>query len=86
MINLILWLVFGALIGWIASIVMRTDEQQGAMLNIFVGIVGAAIGGFLFGANTINSGVFSLTALLISFVGALILLAIVNLVRRGSAR
>ena len=86
MINLILWLVFGALIGWIASIVMRTDEQQGAMLNIFVGIVGAAIGGFLFGANTINSGVFNLTALLVSFVGALILLAVVNLVRRGRVR
>lgn len=86
MINLILWLLFGALIGWLASIVMRTDEQQGSLLNIVVGIIGAAIGGFLFGANTINSGVFSLTALLISFVGALILLAIVNLVRRGSAR
>jgi uncharacterized membrane protein YeaQ/YmgE (transglycosylase-associated protein family) len=86
MINLILWLLFGALIGWLASIVMRTDEQQGSLLNIVVGIIGAAIGGFLFGANTINSGVFSLTALLISFVGALVLLAIVNLVRRGSAR
>jgi uncharacterized membrane protein YeaQ/YmgE (transglycosylase-associated protein family) len=86
MINLILWLLFGALIGWLASIVMRTYEQQGSLLNIVVGIIGAAIGGFLFGANTINSGVFSLTALLISFVGALVLLAIVNLVRRGSAR
>jgi uncharacterized membrane protein YeaQ/YmgE (transglycosylase-associated protein family) len=86
MINLILWLLFGALIGWLASLVMRTDEQQGSLLNIVVGIIGAAIGGFLFGANTINSGVFSLTALLVSFVGALILLAIVNLVRRGSVR
>jgi len=86
MINLILWLVLGALIGWLASIVMRTDAQQGALLNVFVGIVGAVIGGFLFGANTINSGVFSLRALLVSFVGALILLAIVNLVRRGYIR
>jgi uncharacterized membrane protein YeaQ/YmgE (transglycosylase-associated protein family) len=58
MINLIMWLVLGALIGWIASIVMRTDAQQGILLNVFVGIVGAAIGGFLFGANTINSGGF----------------------------
>jgi uncharacterized membrane protein YeaQ/YmgE (transglycosylase-associated protein family) len=73
-------------IGWIASMVMRTDAQQGILLNVVVGIVGAAIGGFLFGASTINSGVFSLTALLVSFVGALVLLAIVNLVRRGSVR
>jgi len=86
MINLILWLLVGALIGWIASLVMRTDAQQGALLTVFVGIVGAAIGGFLFGAGTINSGVFSLPALFVSFVGALILLAIVNLVRRGRVR
>jgi uncharacterized membrane protein YeaQ/YmgE (transglycosylase-associated protein family) len=86
MINLILWLVLGALIGWLASMVMRTDAQQGALLNIVVGIVGAAIGGFLFGASTINSGVFSLPALLVSFVGALILLAIVNLMRLGRVR
>lgn len=86
MINLILWLLLGAFIGWIASLVMRTDEQQGPLLNIIVGIVGAAIGGFLFGANTINSGVFSLPALVVSFVGALILLALVNFVRRGTVR
>jgi uncharacterized membrane protein YeaQ/YmgE (transglycosylase-associated protein family) len=86
MINLILWLLFGAVIGWLASLVMGTDEQQGNLLNIIVGIVGAAIGGLLFGANTINSGVFSLGALIVSFVGALILLAIVNLVRRGRIR
>ena len=86
MINLILWLLVGAFIGWLASLVMRTDEQQGALINIVVGIVGAAIGGFLFGANTINTGVFDLTTLLISFAGALILLAIVNLVRRGRVR
>lgn len=86
MINLILWLLFGALVGWLASIVMRTDAQQGALLNIVVGIIGAMIGGFLFGGSTINSGNFNLSALLVSFVGAVILLAIVNLVRRGSIR
>ena len=86
MINLILWLLFGALIGWLASLVMGTNEQQGSLLNIIVGIVGAAIAGLLFGANTINSGVFSLPALLVSFVGALILLGVVNLVRRGRVR
>src|SRR5688572_3779986 len=82
-INLILWLLFGALVGWLASIVMRTDGQQGAFLNIVVGIIGAMIGGFLFGGPTINSSTFNLTALLISFLGAVILLAIVNFVRRG---
>jgi len=85
-INLILWLLFGALVGWLASLVMRTDAQQGAILNIVVGIIGALIGGFLFGANTINGSDFSLSALLVSFVGAVILLAIVNLVRRGTVR
>jgi uncharacterized membrane protein YeaQ/YmgE (transglycosylase-associated protein family) len=86
MINLILWLLFGALIGWLASMVMRTDAQQGAILNIVVGIVGAMIGGFLFGSGTINSNVFDLTSLLVSFVGAVILLAVVNLIRRGAVR
>ena len=85
MINFVLWLLFGALVGWLASIVMRTDARQGALLNIVVGIIGAMIGGFLFGGPTINS-TFNLPALLVSFVGAVILLAIVNLVRRGSVR
>jgi uncharacterized membrane protein YeaQ/YmgE (transglycosylase-associated protein family) len=86
MINLILWLLFGALVGWLASLVMRTDGQQGGLMNIIVGIVGALIGGFLFGSSTINSTDFSLSALLVSFVGAVVLLAIVNLVRRGAVR
>ena len=85
MINFVLWLLFGALVGWLASMVMRTDAQQGALLNIVVGIIGAMIGGFLFGGPTINN-TFNLTALLVSFVGAVILLAIVNLVRRGAVR
>jgi len=91
MINFILWLLFGALVGWLASLVMRTDAQQGTLMNIVVGIVGAFIGGLLanwlgFGGANINQGNFSLTALLVSFVGAVILLAIVNLVQRGRVR
>ena len=91
MINFILWLLFGALVGWLASMVMRTDAQQGALLNIIVGIIGAMLGGFIFrslgldGSN-INNNDFSLSALLVAFVGAVILLGIVNLVRRGSVR
>jgi uncharacterized membrane protein YeaQ/YmgE (transglycosylase-associated protein family) len=90
MINFIVWLIVGGIIGWLASLVMRTDAQQGTLLNIVVGIVGAFIAGLvltpLFGIDSINSGNFSLPALLISLLGAVILLAIVNLFRRGSVR
>ena len=86
MINLIIWLVAGAAIGWVASMVMRTNAQQGTILNIVVGVIGAMIGGFLFGSSTINQNVFNVTALLVSLGGAVVLLAVVNLVRRGSVR
>ena len=88
--NFIIWLVVGGVIGWLASIVMKTNEQQGTFLNIVVGIVGAMLGGWfispLVGVGTINQDNFSLPAMLVSFVGAAILLAIVNLVRRGRVR
>ena len=88
--NFLIWLVVGGLIGWMASLVMKTDQQQGIILNIVVGVVGAMLGGWfispLVGVPTINQDAFSLPALLVSLVGAVILLAIVNLVRRGSAR
>jgi uncharacterized membrane protein YeaQ/YmgE (transglycosylase-associated protein family) len=90
MINIIVWLILGGLIGWLASIVMRTDAQQGLLLNIIVGIVGAFVGGFLIspllGQAPLSTNNFSLGGLLIAFLGALILLGIVNLVRRGSVR
>lgn len=90
LINLIAWLVVGGIIGWVASMVMRTDAQQGMLLNIVVGIVGAALGGWLLspllGVGTINQGVFSLGALLVSLLGAVVLLAVVNLLRRGTVR
>lgn len=88
--NFIIWLVVGGLIGWVASMVMRTDGQQGIVLNVVVGIVGALLGGWLlsplFGAGTINQNDFSIAGLVVSFLGAIILLAIVNLVRRGRTR
>jgi uncharacterized membrane protein YeaQ/YmgE (transglycosylase-associated protein family) len=86
MINLIIWLVAGAAIGWIASMVMHTNAQQGTILNIVVGVIGAMIGGFLFGSSTINQNVFNVNALLVSLVGAVVLLAVVNLVQRGRVR
>ena len=88
--NFIIWLIVGGLIGWVASMIMRTNAQQGLILNVVVGIIGAFLGGWLlsplFGVGSINSGDFSLAGLGLSLLGAVILLAIVNLVRRGSVR
>jgi uncharacterized membrane protein YeaQ/YmgE (transglycosylase-associated protein family) len=84
--GIILWLIIGGVIGWLASIIMRTDGQQGIFLNIVVGIVGAFIGGLILSGGSINSAPLTLTSFLVSLVGAIILLAIVNLVRRGSVR
>jgi uncharacterized membrane protein YeaQ/YmgE (transglycosylase-associated protein family) len=82
--GLILWLIVGGVVGWLASMVMRTDAQQGIILNIVVGIVGAFIGGLLFGGS-INQAL-TVYTFLTSLLGAIILLAIVNLVRRGAVR
>ena len=88
--NFIVWLVLGGVIGWFASIVMKTDGQQGLFLNVVVGIVGAMLGGWLIspmvGVGTINQDNFSMGAMLVSFVGAVLLLGIVNLVRRKAFR
>jgi len=89
--NIIIWLIVGGLIGWVASMLMRTDAQQGLILNVVVGIVGAMLGGWLLApllgvGATINQSDFSLPSLGLSLLGAVILLAIINLVRRGSVR
>ena len=88
--NLIIWLIIGGVVGWLASLMMRTDGQQGIVLNVVVGVVGAFLAGWfispLVGVGTINQNNFSLASVLVSLVGAVILLAIVNLFRRGSVR
>ena len=88
--NIIIMLIVGGLIGWIASMIMRTNAQQGVILNIVVGIVGALLAGVLlaplFGISSITQGNFSLAGLLVSLLGAVVLLAIVNLFRRGAVR
>ncbi len=88
--NIIVMLIVGGIIGWLASIVMRTDGQQGIILNVAVGIVGAMLAGFLItpllGGAPITSGALDIRSLVVSFLGALVLLAIVNLIRRGSIR
>jgi uncharacterized membrane protein YeaQ/YmgE (transglycosylase-associated protein family) len=84
--NFIIWIVVGGILGWIASMIMGTNDRQGMFLNIIVGIVGAFLGGLLlaplFNTGTINQGDFSAGALLVSLAGAVILLAIVNMFRR----
>jgi uncharacterized membrane protein YeaQ/YmgE (transglycosylase-associated protein family) len=88
--NIIIILIVGGVLGWLASIVMRTDGQQGIFLNVVVGIVGALLAGFiitpLIGGAPITSGSFDVMSLLASFLGAVVLLAIVNLFRRGRVR
>ena len=88
--NFVIWLVVGGIVGWLASIVMRTNRQQGMILNIVVGIVGAFLAGLvltpLLGIATINQNNFSVPGLLVSLVGAIILLAVVSLFRRTSFR
>lgn len=87
--GIIIWLIVGGVVGWLASIIMRTNAQQGLLLNVVVGIVGALLAGLvispLLGIGTINQGI-SVASFLVSLGGAVILLAIVNLFRRGSVR
>ena len=88
--GIIFLLAVGGIIGWLASIVMRTDGEQGLLLNIVVGIVGSLLAGWLvtplIGGIPITSGIFDIRSLLASYVGALILLGIVNLIRRNRVR
>jgi uncharacterized membrane protein YeaQ/YmgE (transglycosylase-associated protein family) len=85
--NFLIYLLIGALVGWVASRLMGTDRQQGLILNIVVGIVGAFVAGWfispLLGISTINEGNYSIPALLVSLGGAVLLLAVLNLFRRG---
>ncbi|MEO5938954.1 MAG: GlsB/YeaQ/YmgE family stress response membrane protein [Sphingomonas sp.] len=84
--GIIMWLVVGGVIGWVASLIMRTDAQQGIILNVVVGIIGAFIAGLVFSHGNINDAPLTLGTFLVSLIGAVILLAVVNLVRRGSVR
>jgi uncharacterized membrane protein YeaQ/YmgE (transglycosylase-associated protein family) len=86
--NFIIWIIVGGIIGWVAGLIMHSN--MGLLLDIVVGIVGAFLAGLLlsplFGINTINQGNFSLPALVVSLLGAIILLGVVNLFRRGRVR
>lgn len=84
--NIIVWLVVGGLIGWAASVLMGTDGRQGIILNVVVGIVGAVLGGWLlggaFGTSTINQGNLSVSGIVVSLIGAVLLIALLKLIRR----
>ncbi|HEX2994922.1 MAG TPA: GlsB/YeaQ/YmgE family stress response membrane protein [Anaerolineales bacterium] len=82
--NLLIWILFGALAGWVASMIMGRDAQMGALANIVVGIIGALIGGFLMnavGAPGVTG--FNLYSILVAIGGAVVLLFIVGLARRA---
>jgi uncharacterized membrane protein YeaQ/YmgE (transglycosylase-associated protein family) len=85
MINFIIWIIAGGVIGWLASLIMKTNSRQGMIADIVVGIVGAFLGGYflspLFNISTINESNYSIPALLVSLGGAIILLAISKLFR-----
>ena len=86
--GLIILLIVGGIVGWLAGMIMR--DNNGIILNVVVGIVGAILAGFvvtpLIGGAPITSGVISIQSIIVSLLGAIILLAIVNLVRRGAVR
>jgi len=82
--GIIIWLIVGGIVGWLASIIMKRDGQQGIILNVVVGIIGALIAGWVFGGG-INQAVTVMT-FLYSLLGAVVLLLIVNLFTRGKAR
>lgn len=86
--RLLSWIIVGALSGWLASLIMKRDGSMGAIANIIVGIIGALLGGFIvnaLGGDGSLSG-FDLRTILISLLGSVVLLAIVNFFSRGKAR
>jgi len=81
--GIILWIIFGALVGWVASLIMKTDSEQGTLLNIVVGVVGAVIGGWLMGViGGRGVGGFNFYSFLVALLGACVLIAIVKALRR----
>ena len=83
--SLSIWVILGGIIGWIASIVMRTDKQQGILLNIVVGIIGTFIGALIFFRGDMQRPV-TIQAFIVALLGAMLLLALINLFRRGRVR
>ena len=84
-VNLILWIILGALAGWISSMVMGRDAQMGALANIIVGIIGALLGGFLFNLLGLPGDTgFNFWTLIVATLGAIVLLFLIGIVRRAA--
>ncbi len=84
--GILLWIIFGAFVGWVASLIMKTDAEQGAVMNIIVGVVGAFIGGGLsdmLGGPEVTG--FNLTSILVATLGAVVLIFFVRLFRGRSS-
>lgn len=82
--SIVLWIVFGAIVGWVASLIMKTNGQQNLLLDIVVGIVGAVLGGWIMTALGADSGGgFSFYSFVVALIGAVVLLAIVKAIRRA---
>ncbi len=84
MISLLVWLIIGGIVGWLAGLIMR--DNSGVIVNVIVGIVGSFLGGLILDRGEINNSPLTLGTFAVSLLGAVILLGIVNLVRRGSIR
>ncbi|MCK9360841.1 GlsB/YeaQ/YmgE family stress response membrane protein [Patescibacteria group bacterium] len=81
--DIIIWIVFGGIAGWIASMIMKTDVQQGILLNVVVGIIGAVIGGWLmsmFGGTGVTG--FNIYSFIVAIIGSIVFLAILKAIRR----
>ncbi len=81
--GILLWVIFGGIVGWVASLIMKTDAEQGLILNVIVGVVGAVVGGWImsfFGHNGVGS--FNLYSFLVALLGAVVSIAIVKAIRR----
>ncbi len=88
--NFVIWIAIGGILGWLASIVMKTRKQQGTMLNVVAGIVGAVVGGGLiapiFSSSAVRQNDFSISALCVALLGALLLLAVIHLLWREKSQ
>lgn len=84
MIALLIWLLIGGIVGWLAGLIMR--DNNSVLVNIVVGIVGSFLGGLILSRGDINNSPLTIGTFLVSLLGAVILLGIVNLIRRGSVR
>ncbi len=82
--GIILWIIFGALVGWVASLIMKTDAEQGALLNVVVGVIGAIVGGWIMSSigQTAVTG-FNIYSFLVALLGAIVLIGLVKAVRRA---